>query len=60
MKLNARITPQFSGGALSYVPWHFMHDRPLQLLVIPITMRSESSANSRATANPLRAPLSAT
>jgi hypothetical protein len=26
-------TPQFSGGALTYVPWHFIHDRPLQLLV---------------------------
>ena len=28
-----RITPQFSGGAPPYVPWHFMCDRPLQLLV---------------------------
>jgi len=28
-----RLTPQFSGGALSYVQWHFIHDRPLQLLV---------------------------
>src|SRR5262249_1831150 len=27
------LTPQFSGGALPYVPWLFMHDRPLQLLV---------------------------
>jgi hypothetical protein len=27
-----RLTPQFSGGALSYVQWHFIHDRPLQLL----------------------------
>jgi hypothetical protein len=26
-------TPQFSGGALNYVAWHFMPDRPLQLLV---------------------------
>src|SRR5437762_130088 len=31
--ISGRLTPQFSGGALSYVPWHFMHDRPLQLLV---------------------------
>jgi len=28
-----RLTPQFSGGALTYVPWHFISDRPLQLLV---------------------------
>ena len=28
------LEPQFSGGALTYVPWHFMHDRPLQLLVM--------------------------
>jgi len=31
--MNGRITPQFSGGALNYVPWHFIHHRPLQLLV---------------------------
>src|SRR5262249_980758 len=30
---SCRITPQFSGGALSYEPWHFIHHRPLQLLV---------------------------
>jgi len=29
-----RITPQFSGGSLTYVTWHFIHDRPLQLLVM--------------------------
>src|SRR5215471_17648287 len=28
-----RLTPQFSGGALTSVTWHFIHDRPLQLLV---------------------------
>ena len=27
------MTPRFSGGALPHVPWQFMHDRPLQLLV---------------------------
>jgi hypothetical protein len=27
-----RITPQFSRGALTHVPWHFMFDRRLQLL----------------------------
>jgi hypothetical protein len=31
--ISWRITPQFSGGTLSYVTWHFIHDRPLQLLV---------------------------
>src|SRR5580765_6063047 len=29
----SRLTPQFSGGAVTYVPWHFIHHRPLQLLV---------------------------
>ena len=29
-----RLTQQFSGGALRYVPWHFIYDRPLQLLVV--------------------------
>jgi hypothetical protein len=29
----SHLTPQFSGGALPYVPWQFIHDRPLQLLV---------------------------
>jgi hypothetical protein len=29
-----RITPQFSGRVLPYVPWHFIHHGPLQLLVI--------------------------
>ena len=29
-----RITPQFSGRALPHVPWHFIHDGPLQLLVM--------------------------
>jgi hypothetical protein len=29
-----RITPQFSRGVLPPVPWHFMHDRRLQLLVM--------------------------
>jgi len=30
---HVRLTPQFSGSALTYVPWHFISDRPLQLLV---------------------------
>ena len=25
--LRSRITPQFSGGALPHVTWHFIHDR---------------------------------
>jgi len=29
-----RLTPQFSGGALTFVTWHFIHNRPLQLLVM--------------------------
>jgi hypothetical protein len=28
-----RLTPQFSGRALPYAPWHFIHHGPLQLLV---------------------------
>jgi hypothetical protein len=28
-----RLTPQFSGGSLTYMPWHFISHRPLQLLV---------------------------
>lgn len=28
-------TFRFSGGALPYVPWHFVHRRPLQ----PVVMR---------------------
>jgi hypothetical protein len=28
-----RLTPRFSGGALTYMPWHFIRHRPLQLLV---------------------------
>ena len=27
------LEPQFSGGALPYVPWHFIHHRPLQPVV---------------------------
>src|SRR5213078_3489152 len=30
---SCRLTPQFSGGALPYVPWHFISHGPLQLLV---------------------------
>ena len=33
LRLLSRITPQFSGGALTHVPWHFIPNRPLQLLV---------------------------
>jgi len=32
-QLESRLTPQFSGGALTYVFWHFIPHRPLQLLV---------------------------
>ena len=31
--LMSRLTPQFSGRALPYVPWHFISHGPLQLLV---------------------------
>jgi hypothetical protein len=31
-----RLTLQFSGGALPYVLWHFIHHRPLQ----PVVMRT--------------------
>jgi len=34
------LEPQFSGGALGYVPWHFIHHRPLQLLVRRLGHRS--------------------
>src|SRR4030095_7654644 len=30
---GGRLTPQFSGRALPYVTWHFIHHGPLQLLV---------------------------
>src|SRR5689334_15809103 len=53
MTVGLRITPQFSGGALSYVPWHFISDRPLQLLVIRQPTPPERSDNSCETANPL-------
>ena len=33
IRIGCRLTPQFSSGALPYVPWHFIHDRLLQLLV---------------------------
>src|SRR5262245_40617536 len=29
-----RITPQFSGGVLTYVAWHFMPDRPCNCLLV--------------------------
>src|SRR5262245_46255340 len=32
-RMPCRLTPQFSRGALTYVTWHFIHDRRLQLLV---------------------------
>jgi hypothetical protein len=32
-RITLPVTPQFSGGALTYVSWHFIHDRPLHLLV---------------------------
>ena len=32
-RIAGRLTSQFSGGAMPLVPWHFIHDRPLQLLV---------------------------
>jgi len=34
-RYRLRIAPQFSGRALRYVPWHFIHHGPLQLLVRP-------------------------
>jgi hypothetical protein len=40
------ITPQFSGGALPYVPWHFMCDRPLQLLVMRQRLSARRSPSS--------------
>jgi hypothetical protein len=47
-----RITPQFSDGVLPHAPWHFMCDRPLQLLVIRQAAQSNlslffSAAHSR-------------
>jgi len=45
MRHACRITPQFSGGALTYVPWHFMHDRPLQLLVMRLAKRERVRFN---------------
>ena len=30
----SRITFRFSGSALTSVPWHFIHHRPLQLVVM--------------------------
>jgi hypothetical protein len=38
--LRMRITPQFSGGVMSPVPWHFMDGRPLQLLVSRLARRA--------------------
>jgi hypothetical protein len=35
------------------VPWQFMHDRPLQPLVIREPLTPESTPNERRTANPL-------
>jgi hypothetical protein len=31
----SQLTSRFSGGALTFVPWHFIHPRPLQ----PVVMR---------------------
>jgi len=42
-----RLTPQFSGGALSYVQWHFIHDRPLQLLQLLVRRYRSVVARSR-------------
>ncbi len=38
-------TPRFSGGALIYVPWYFIHDRPLQPVVrrLPIHLNCRQS-----------------
>ena len=32
-----RLTPQFNGGAPTYVTWHFISHRPLQLLVCSVS-----------------------
>jgi len=37
MPIGCRLTLQFSGGTLSYVTWHFIPHRPLQLLVRRLT-----------------------
>jgi hypothetical protein len=37
--LARRLTPQFSGGELTNVPWHFIHHRPLQLLISRLAQR---------------------
>ena len=38
---------------MPYVTWQFMHDRPLQPLVILEPLTPESTPNERRTANPL-------
>jgi len=52
-----RLTPQFSGGALSYVQWHFIHDRPLQLLQLLVTRYLYVVARSRLLNPRLHGPL---
>jgi len=46
-RFTVRLTPQFSGGALTKVPWHFIHDRPLQLLVRRIDRTAAARQVSR-------------
>ena len=38
-RYSRRITPRFSGGAPTYVPWHFVHHRPLQPVVRRLALR---------------------
>src|SRR6476646_8281364 len=42
-----RTTPQFSGGALTFVTWHFIHDRLLQLLVRRLAHAQENPSRCR-------------
>jgi hypothetical protein len=36
-----RLTSRFSGGAPTFVPWHFIHHRPLQPVVRRHALRSD-------------------
>jgi len=44
--IGYRLTPQFSGGAMLPVPWHFIPHRPLQLLVSRHLNSSETADSS--------------
>jgi hypothetical protein len=44
------LTFRFSGGALTFVPWHFIHHRPLQPVVRRLAqrfMKGRTSSSNR-------------